>query len=153
MCDLDSAPERPKTGPRTSASAGLPETCTAKTLSLEVPEMNEPYDSGTCWEHSGQQIVTATFQLCQKRKRMSRAAGWERGVGVPSAWLQASGVKEWDPLVPIPIGQYLSRVVQKWKRQADWEDRPPPDKALHMRANSNNTSTTCSKTLLMCVCF
>lgn len=30
---------------------------------------------------------------------------------------------------------------------------PPPDKALHMRANSNNTSTTCSKTLLMCVCF
>lgn len=153
-CDLDSAPEGLKTRPRTSASAGLPETCAAKTLSTGRSRNERAVRLG--WgEYVGDILDSKSL------RRRSNCAKREAGSADRQAWSEASVLprrgcrrQQWDPVVLMSIGQYLSRIVQKWKWMTSRLGRPPPPpptRPCTWEQNNNNTSTTCSK-LFWCVC-
>lgn len=148
-CDLDSAPEGLKTRPRASASAGLPETCAARTLSPEVPEKNEPVRLGntlvTFW------TANLYGNVATVRKEDTEEPTGRLG-GQALAWLQASGARPAGADICRTVSQsdcakmkMTSRLGRTPTPTPSSTPPPPPDKALHMRANNNNTSTTCSK--------
>lgn len=104
-------------------------------------ENDRPDDSGILLIKFSTANLYRNVSITRKEK-IHEATGLDLSVGCRQHRCRR---QEETWVVLISIIQYLSRIVQKNKMTSRLGSMPqhPRDKALHMRANNNYTSTTC----------